>query len=137
MEECELREQYAAPHADGSSCICRHVTCSSRDNAEACGGRYWDGSRWVCLGGCRAEEFRAQGLDAAQAEGVVNNAELAAADEQYEESDARECVVATLDGDLDITPDQDAEAVVADAMALWIETFRTERLFATLAEVAP
>ena len=69
-----------------------------------------------------------------QRDGVIVNAELAAADEQYEESDARECVVATLDGCLDLTPDQNEAAVIADAMALWIETFRAERLHAADAE---
>ena len=71
-----------------------------------------------------------------QRAGVINNAELAAADEQYEESDARECVVATLDGCLDLTPEQDEAAVIADAMTLWIETFRAERLHAAADEVA-
>lgn len=42
------------PHADGSSCVCRHVTADSRAAAWHHGGRYWDGrlARWVCMGGC-------------------------------------------------------------------------------------
>lgn len=31
---------------------CNHITCNSRRSAILAGGRYWDGSRWVCLGGC-------------------------------------------------------------------------------------
>lgn len=39
---------WAAPHADGSRCVCRHVTCSAREQAVRLGGRYWDGERWAC-----------------------------------------------------------------------------------------
>jgi hypothetical protein len=40
------------PHDDGSPCVCRHVTSPSRRSAILAGGRYWDGTAWVCLGGC-------------------------------------------------------------------------------------
>lgn len=44
------------PHDDGSPCVCRHVTCPTRDDAWKMGGRYYDKEqrRWVCLGGCGA-----------------------------------------------------------------------------------
>jgi len=40
------------PHDDGSQCKCGHITCSSRADAEADGGRYYDFTlrRWVCYG---------------------------------------------------------------------------------------
>lgn len=43
------------PHADGSPCVCRHVTCASKRQAKADHGRYFDGQlhKWVCLGGCQ------------------------------------------------------------------------------------
>jgi hypothetical protein len=43
----------AGPHDDGSSCVCRHMTCQSRREAILAHGRYWDGQAWVCLGGCK------------------------------------------------------------------------------------
>jgi hypothetical protein len=50
-------EQGAEPigsHDDGSSCVCRHVTCACGLAAWRDGGRYWDHRlrRWICLGGC-------------------------------------------------------------------------------------
>jgi predicted RNA-binding Zn-ribbon protein involved in translation (DUF1610 family) len=42
-----MRGEYG-PHADGSSCICRHVNAQTRLAALRVGGRYWDGTAWVC-----------------------------------------------------------------------------------------
>ena len=47
-DDRDLREEWAQPHADGSACVCRHVTAPSRMSAILAGGRYWDGSAWVC-----------------------------------------------------------------------------------------
>lgn len=40
------------PHDDGSSCVCRHPTAANRAAARRIGGRYWNGERFVCMGGC-------------------------------------------------------------------------------------
>lgn len=50
----ELSEPWAQPHADGSSCVCRHITCGSRREARRAHGRYYDNGRrrWICFGGC-------------------------------------------------------------------------------------
>lgn len=45
--EDHMQGEYG-PHADGSRCVCRHVNSSSRAAALRNGGRYWDGSQWVC-----------------------------------------------------------------------------------------
>ncbi len=49
--EGELREPHAQPHADGSRCVCRHVTAGTRLGALDASGRYWDeGARkWLCF----------------------------------------------------------------------------------------
>lgn len=52
VAEADLDTPEAAPHADGTLCVCRHVTCRTRKEANREGGRYWDGRCWVCLG-CR------------------------------------------------------------------------------------
>jgi hypothetical protein len=46
-EGTPLSERPAA-HSDGSTCVCRHVTCHTRLSALYHGGRYWDGAAWVC-----------------------------------------------------------------------------------------
>lgn len=51
-DDRDLREAWAQPHADGSECVCRHVTAPSRMSAILAHGRYWDGSAWVCVA-CR------------------------------------------------------------------------------------
>jgi hypothetical protein len=57
VAEADLRSEEAHPHADGSSCVCRHVTASSKQEARRHGGRWFDGSRWVCEGGCYNAPF--------------------------------------------------------------------------------
>jgi hypothetical protein len=49
VEDAQLHASYADPHADGSSCVCRHVTCATRRAAFFDGGRYWDGTAWRCF----------------------------------------------------------------------------------------
>ena len=51
VDDAELEESYAQPHADGSSCVCRHVSSATEAAARRDGGRWWDG-RWRCAGGC-------------------------------------------------------------------------------------
>lgn len=46
--DANLGAGWAQPHADGSTCVCRHVDSHSRLAALRDGGRYWDGSAWVC-----------------------------------------------------------------------------------------
>jgi hypothetical protein len=58
VHERDLGDRNADPHADGSACVCRHITCSSARAARTNGGRYWNGVAWVCLGGCRDESGR-------------------------------------------------------------------------------
>lgn len=43
-----------AAHSDGSSCVCRHVSCEAAAGAFDNGGRFFSRplNRWVCLGGC-------------------------------------------------------------------------------------
>ncbi len=48
VSERELKEEYADPHADGSECVCRHVRADNRLQAIADGGRYWNGTKWIC-----------------------------------------------------------------------------------------
>lgn len=48
LDDCDLREPWANPHADGSDCVCRHVSAPSRLSAILAYARYWDGSAWVC-----------------------------------------------------------------------------------------
>jgi len=52
VSESDLGSEHAMPHADGSSCVCRHVTCHTEKSARREGGRWWDGSAWRCAGGC-------------------------------------------------------------------------------------
>lgn len=54
VDDGQLRDAESQPHADGSPCVCRHVTAGSRRGAWDAGGRYYDRAlqRWVCLGGC-------------------------------------------------------------------------------------
>lgn len=49
-EEGTPRHEQPGPHDDGSACVCRHVSCSSRQEALIHGGRYFDEqeNRWVC-----------------------------------------------------------------------------------------
>lgn len=50
-DERELKktgERPPMPHDDGSACVCRHVSAASREAALEVGGRYWNGSKWVC-----------------------------------------------------------------------------------------
>ena len=49
FDEHRIECEEAAPHADGSKCVCRHVTCHTRRSALREGGRYFDG-RWRCFG---------------------------------------------------------------------------------------
>lgn len=46
----ERSDERPAPHSDGSSCVCRHITCQTRIGALYRGGRYFDRSlgRWAC-----------------------------------------------------------------------------------------
>ena len=46
-DETTPMEERPSAHADGTTCVCRHVTCPSRAVAIRHGGRYWDGA-WVC-----------------------------------------------------------------------------------------
>ncbi len=41
-------------HSDGSKCVCKHITCYSRQEARRIGGRYYDKilRRFICMGGC-------------------------------------------------------------------------------------
>jgi len=55
-DEGTPRVEIPGAHSDGTTCVCRHITCQSRQEARAVGGRYFDAARcrWVCLGGCEA-----------------------------------------------------------------------------------
>ena len=50
VDDRDLGAPWAQPHADGSACVCRHVSCGSRLAALRDGGRYWDGraGEWIC-----------------------------------------------------------------------------------------
>lgn len=43
------RELIPSAHSDGSDCVCRHVSCQTRLGAIDAGGRYFDGTQWVCV----------------------------------------------------------------------------------------
>lgn len=51
VDDRELHSPHAQPHADGSTCVCSHVTAASRSSALESGGRYWDSctSSWRCF----------------------------------------------------------------------------------------
>lgn len=47
-EEGTPPEERGQPHDDGSACVCRHVSADNRMDALRVGGRYFDGTSWVC-----------------------------------------------------------------------------------------
>ena len=44
------------PHDDGSACVCRHVNAASAVSAVRNHGRFWTGTRWLCMAGCAPAE---------------------------------------------------------------------------------
>jgi hypothetical protein len=51
-KESELFTMEAMPHADGSPCVCRHITCNTKSAARESHGRYFDKTvkKWMCFG---------------------------------------------------------------------------------------
>jgi hypothetical protein len=72
VSDRDLGAEHAQPHADGSSCVCRHVSCMTRLGALSASGRYFDRGcrRWLCFACGTTQAIPLDDIRAREAEGI-------------------------------------------------------------------